>query len=67
MKSELIKKPDDAVAELLAWLDGDEHALDNWPEPKESEHGPVVGYRMDAYNDITIYADGYEEQFYIGD
>lgn len=33
----------DAVNDLLAWLDGDEHALDGWPVPAESEHGPVIG------------------------
>ena len=57
----------DAVNYLLAWLDGDEHALDGWPVPAESEHGPVIGYRQDAYNDITVFADGFEERFYIGD
>lgn len=57
----------DAVNDLLAWLDGDEHALDGWPVPAESEHGPVIGYRQDAYNDITVFADGPEERFYIGD
>lgn len=57
----------DAVNDLLAWLDGDEHALDGWPVPAESEHGPVIGYRQDAYNDIMIHADGFEERFYIGD
>lgn len=58
---------DDAVNDLLAWWNGDEHALDNWPEPQESEHGPVIGYRQDAYHDVIVYADGYEEKFYIGD
>ena len=57
----------DAVNDLLAWLDGDEHALDGWPVPAESEHGPVIGYRQDAYNDITVFADGFEERFDIGD
>lgn len=57
----------DAVNDLLAWFDGDEHALDGWPVPAESEHGPVIGYRQDAYNDIMIHADGFEERFYIGD
>ena len=57
----------DAVNDLLAWLDGDEHALDGWPVPAESEHGPVIGYRQDAYNDITVFAVGFEERFYIGD
>lgn len=57
----------DAVNDLLAWLDGDEHALDGWPVPAESEHGPAISYRQDAYNDITVFADGFEERFYIGD
>lgn len=35
--------------------------------PNEKEHGPVVGSRMDPYHDVTIYADGYEERYYIGD
>lgn len=35
--------------------------------PNEKEHGQVVGSRMDPYHDVTIYADGYEERYYIGD
>ena len=61
------KTADDAVKDLLAWMDGDEHALDGWNEPAEGEHGPVVMYRQDAYHDVLIYADGFEERFYIGD
>ncbi len=59
---------DDAVAELLAWLDGDEHALDNWADySPDPVHGYIVGSYQDAYNDYIVYADGYEERFYIGD
>lgn len=68
MNDQLVKTDvDDVLNDLLAWLDGDEHALDGWPVPAESEHGPVIGYRQDAYNDITVFADSFEERFYIGD
>ena len=30
-------------------------------------HGEVVEYRFDAYHDVKVYEDGYEEFFYIGD
>lgn len=68
MNDQLVKTDvDDVLNDLLAWWNGDEHALDGWPVPAESEHGPVIGYRQDAYNDITVFADGFEERFYIGD
>ena len=35
--------------------------------PNEKEHGPVVAARMEAYHDVTVYADGYEDWYYIGD
>lgn len=31
------------------------------------EHGKCIGYRQDAYHDVHIYEDGYEERLYIGD
>lgn len=61
------QKPDDAVAELLAWLDGDEHALDAWPEPEIGVHGRLLTVRQEAYHDIYVYEDGFEERDYIGD
>lgn len=30
-------------------------------------HGRAVGYRQDPYHDVTIYEDGYEDRFYIGE
>lgn len=30
-------------------------------------HGKVVGYRQDPWHDVTIYEDGYEDRFYIGE
>lgn len=41
-------------------------------EPEEKEyihpvHGKVVGTRFDPYHDVTIYEDGHEERYYIGD
>lgn len=39
-------------------------------EPEEYRHpvhGRVVSTRFDPYHDVTVYEDGYEERFYIGD
>ncbi len=33
----------------------------------KSPHGKPIGTRFDAYHDVTVYEDGHEEQFYIGD
>lgn len=30
-------------------------------------HGKIVGTRFDPYHDVTVYEDGYEEKYYIGD
>ena len=30
-------------------------------------HGRLVEYRFDAYHDVKVYEDGYEEKYYIGD
>ena len=30
-------------------------------------HGDQVDFRQEAYHDVTVYEDGYEEMFYIGD
>jgi hypothetical protein len=31
------------------------------------EHGRCIDIRLDAYNDVYVFEDGYEERFYIGD
>ena len=31
------------------------------------EHGKMIDYRFEAYYDVKVYEDGYEEWFYIGD
>lgn len=31
------------------------------------EHGRCIGYRQDAYHDVHIFEDDYEEKMYIGD
>lgn len=36
-------------------------------KPKVGKHGKVVDFRQTAYHDITVYEDGYEDWFYIGD
>ena len=35
--------------------------------PMEKIHGKVVETRMEPYHDGTVYEDGYEDWFYIGD
>lgn len=34
---------------------------------EENPHGKVVEVRQEAYHDVTVYEDGYEERFYIGE
>ena len=31
------------------------------------EHGRCIGYRQEAYHDVHIFEDGYEERLYIGE
>lgn len=31
------------------------------------EHGRCVEYRQEAYHDVHVFEDGYEERLYIGD
>lgn len=33
----------------------------------KSPHGKPIGTRFDPYHDVTVYEDGYEERYYIGD
>ena len=35
--------------------------------PGKSEHGRCIDYRQEAYHDVNVFEDGYEERFYIGD
>lgn len=34
---------------------------------RNGEHGALVDYRFEAYCDVFVYEDGYEERFYIGE
>lgn len=57
--------------DIMDYLDG---KIDS-PELGESaywskfyeEHGALVEVRQEAYCDVKIYEDGYEERYYIGD
>lgn len=33
----------------------------------EKRHGKIVSTRFEPYHDVTVYEDGYEERYYIGD
>ena len=67
-EQEAREKGMDNVAVFLGIVDG-EVIPDPTPRltPNEKLHGKVVGTRMDPYHDVTIYEDGYEERYYIGD
>lgn len=34
---------------------------------RQNPHGAVVGHRFEAYHDVTIYEDGHEEWYNVGD
>lgn len=60
--------------DIMDYLDSPELG-ENSPEFGESaywskfyeEHGAFVEVRQEAYCDVKIYEDGYEERYYIGD
>lgn len=57
-----------ALKDLVAYMDdGDENHFKDWEEPTPSEHGKVVDYRCEAFYDVTVYEDGYEDRYYVGD
>lgn len=43
-----------------------EHA-ESKPSHLEQLHGKIVGARTEPYHDVTVYEDGYEDWFYIGE
>lgn len=36
-------------------------------EYRHPVHGRIVETRFEPYHDVTVYEDGYEERFYIGE
>ena len=60
-----------AFRDLYAYMeDGDESHFKDWGEtktPNEKLHGKVIECRCEAFHDVTVYEDGYEEYNYIGD
>lgn len=45
-------------------FNGDISAASEFIHP---EHGRIIETRFDPYHDVTVYEDGYEERYYIGD
>ena len=39
----------------------------SFPSLMERLHGKVVSVRTEAYHNIVVYKDGYEDWYYIGD
>lgn len=59
---------EEAINAMIEYLTtGDDTALDVFGPHDPGPHGDVVEYRQDAYHDVKVYEDGYEEFFYIGD
>lgn len=71
--------PEDTAYEADAYLqmdDSDREAYDLLQEvrrkshemySKPNPHGAVVSTRFEAYHDVTVYEDGHEEWYYVGD
>lgn len=55
---------EDCDVDLLFGLDADD--WDVFPEPN-MPHGACIEYRQEAYHDVKVYEDGYEDRMYIGD
>lgn len=49
------------------WDGTEDDAEDGYWEEMRRLHGPIVDYRMEAYHDVRVYEDGYEDRMYIGD
>lgn len=49
------------------WWEMTEEEIAALPEPQAGEHGKCVDYRFEAYHDVHVYEDGYEEWLYIGE
>lgn len=37
------------------------------PEPEPGPHGKIIERRCEAFYDVTVYEDGYEDRYYLGD
>ena len=48
-------------------LDFLDMVVDDEIEYRHPIHGKVVNVRFEAFHDVTVYEDGYEERFYIGE
>lgn len=55
---------DKALGAFFDYVDG---KVDSLPEAPVGPHGKVVDTRFEAYHDVTVYEDGYEDRFYIGE
>ena len=54
------------IEALAAWVQPGFKGYDPKIKP-DMPHGRIVGERMEAYHNVTVYEDGHEEKDYIGD
>ena len=68
-EADVIKQGMDDISIALGFLLGEiepDPMIDH-RTPDEKIHGKVVGSRQEPYHDVTIYEDGYEDWYYLGD
>ena len=58
---------DEAIAQGADDFDIALGFMEGYITPLEKAHGKIVARRMDTYYDVTIYEDGYEDYYPIGD
>lgn len=61
----------DLFKDIMDYLDGKidspEDGQSTYWENFYAEHGALVEIRTEAYYDVHVYEDGYEERYYIGE
>ena len=65
-ENQLIDQGADDIEVFIAICNG-EIIPSNKPTRMEQIHGEVISSRMEPYHDVTVYEDGYEDWYYIGD
>ena len=55
------------ISEIFSALEDAENVPEDEWNTQVGEHGEIVSFRQEAFYDITVYADGYEDRFYVGD
>lgn len=63
----ICKTSSDLLLDVKKAFDNEEIIPSSKPSRLEQLHGKIVGTRTEPYHDVTVYEDGYEDWFYIGE